>query len=140
MVHLYQFWADFLRDYWVPSMYSEFVRVAQEDANLKRRTGLGQLYSLYERKLESKFRMSLWNDFIRLAGIDYRNGYFTGIERVWRIRGALHSRGAIVYIPEVDVRQVVEMEIKQPSDLDRLRKETKPAPKVLVDYSTVPTR
>jgi hypothetical protein len=137
MVHLYQFWSDFLRDYWVPSMYTEFLNYAVDDANNTRRSGLVQLFSMYERVLETKFRPSLWNDFVRLAGEDYRNGQLAGIERVWRIRGKLFSQGRMVKILDGDVFRLVDMEIKQAADLDRLRQEVKPAGVVLVPYTIV---
>jgi la-related protein 1 len=138
MIHLYQFWADFLRDYWVPSMYSEFIALAVEDANLSRRAGLRSLFTLYEHVLEIKFRISLWNDFVRLAGEDYRNGHLGGIESVWRIKANLSSKGRIVRIQDGDVSRLVEMEIQHPNDLDRLRHEVKPASVVLVPYTIVP--
>ena len=140
MVHLYQFWSDFLCDYWVPGMYSEFMDFAVEDANANRRTGLLKLFSMYERMLDVKFRMSLWNDFIRLAGEDYRNGHLAGIESVWRIRGNISARGRNVVIRDGDVSRLVEAEIQHPADLDRLRREVKPAGLVLVPYTTVRTR
>jgi len=137
MIYLYQFWSDFLCDYWVPSMYHEFVEYAVEDANRSRRTGLLKLFSMYDRALDTKFRTSLWNDFVRLAGEDYRNGYFWGIECIWRIRGNVAARGRNVTIQDPDVSRLVEREIHNPSDLDRLRKEVKPANVVLVPYTTV---
>jgi hypothetical protein len=137
MLHLYQFWSDFLYDYWVPGMYTEFVHYAVEDANANRRTGLLKLFSLYERVLEVKFRTSLWNDFVRLAGEDYRNGHLAGIESVWQIRGHISARGRNVTIQDGDVSRLVEAEIQHPADFDRLRKEVKPASVVLVPYTTV---
>jgi la-related protein 1 len=140
MIHLFQFWADFLRDYWVPSMYTEFIQVAVDDANLSRRTGLRSLFALYEQVLDVKFRTPLWNDFVRLAGEDYRNGHLGGIESVWRIRANLANKGRLVRIQDGDVSRLVEMEIQQPADLDRLRHEVKPASVVLVPYTTVRTQ
>jgi la-related protein 1 len=141
MVNLYQFWADFLCNYWVPSMYSEFLQLAVEDANHSRRGGLLKLFSMYERLLDVKFRMSLWNDFVRLAGEDYRNGHFSGIESVWRIRrNLLEKSGKHVIIQDGDVSRLVEAEIQQQWDIDRLRKESKPAGLVLVPYTTVTLR
>ena len=140
MIHLYHFWSDFLSDYWVPGMYAEFVHYAVEDANANRRTGLLKLFSLYERVLEVKFRASLWSDFVRLAGEDYRNGHLAGIESVWQIRGHISARGRNVIIQDGDVSRLVEVEIQHPGDFDRLRKEVKPAGLVLVPYTTVRLR
>jgi len=137
MINLYQFWADFLRGYWTPSMYSEFIRYAIEDANQGRRTGLVRLFNMYEAVLLNKFRISLWSDFVRLAGEDYRNGYVTGIEAVWRIRGIIASKGRAVPITDGDVSRLVDIELQQPSDLERLRREVKPAGVVLVPYTNV---
>lgn len=137
MVSLYQFWADFLRGFWTPAMYSDFTRYAIEDANWGRRTGLLRLFNMYESVLLNKFRISLWSDFVRLAGEDYRNGYLAGIESVWRIRGIIASKGRPVPITDGDVLRLVETEIQQPSDLDRLRREVKPAGVVLVPYTNV---
>jgi hypothetical protein len=120
-------------------MYSEFTRYAIEDANQGRRTGLQRLFNMYESVLLNKFRISLWSDFVRLAGEDYRNGYLAGIEGVWRIRGIIGSKGRAVPITDGDVLRLVEMELQQPSDLDRLRSEVKPASVVLVPYTNVPT-
>jgi la-related protein 1 len=138
MSHLYQFWADFLRGYWTSSMYSEFTRYAIEDANQGRRTGLTRLFNMYESALLNKFRISLWSDFVRLAGEDYRNGYLGGIEAVWRIRGILASKGRAVPITDGDVLRLLDIEIQRPSDLERLRREVKPAGVVLVPYTNVP--
>lgn len=137
MIYLYQFWSDFLSDYWVPGMYAEFVHYAVEDANANRRIGLLKLFSLYERVLEVKFQALLWNDFVRLAGEDYRNGHLAGIESVWQIRGHISARGKNVIIQDGDVSRLVEGEIKHPADFDRLRKEVKPAGLVLVPYTIV---
>jgi la-related protein 1 len=135
MNNLYQFWADFLRDYWVQSMYTEFLKFAVDDANNGRRSGLSHLFAMYERVLESKFRTSLWNDFVRLAGEDYRNGRYGGIERVWRIRKT--HRGGSVRIRDGDVSRLVDHEINQHDDIERLSRGVKPASVVLVPYTTV---
>ena len=137
MIYLYQFWADFLCDYWDPSMYREFVECAVEDANHSHRSGLLKLFSMYERALGAKFRVFPWNDFVRLAGEDYRNGYFSGVERIWRIRGDLANRGRNVTIRDPDVSRLVDAEIHSASDLDRLRREVKSSNVVLVPYTTV---
>jgi La domain len=136
MIRLYQFWSDFLCDYWVPAMYTSFVKYAVEDANNMRRTGLLKLFSFYERVLTRKFRMLLWNDFIRLAGEDYRNGHLAGIESVWRIRRETRDRN--VGIQDGDVSRLVDGEIRESSDFEQLRKEVKPAEIVLVPYTIVP--
>ena len=137
MSHLYQFWADFLCDYWVPSMYSEFMQNAVDDANNTRRTGLVKLFSMYERLLNVKFQAPLWNDFVRLAGEDYRNGHLSGIESIWRIRGNVVSKGKNAAIQDADVARLVNGEIQKAADIDRLRREIKPAGVVLVNYTTV---
>jgi hypothetical protein len=136
MIRLYQFWSDFLCDYWVPAMYTSFVKYAVEDANNMRRTGLLKLFSFYERVLMRKFRTLLWNDFIRLAGEDYRNGHLAGIESVWRIRRETRDRS--VGIQDGDVSRLVDGEIRQSSDFEQLRREVKPAEIVLVPYTIVP--
>jgi len=135
MLRLYQFWSDFLCDYWVPSMYTSFVKYAVEDANKMRRTGLLRLFSFYERALTVRFRMSLWNDFTRLAGEDYRNGHLAGIESVWRIRPT--TRAKKVVIQDGDVSRLVDDEIRHSSDFEQLRREVKPAEIVLVPYTIV---
>jgi la-related protein 1 len=136
MINLYQFWSDFLCDHWVPGMYSEFMHFAVEDANSSRRTGLHKLFSMFERTLDAKFRTSIWNDFVRLAGEDHRNGHLAGIESVWRIRGNISAKGRNVVIQDGDVLRLIEREIQSPADFDRLRKEVKPASFVLVSYTT----
>lgn len=135
MNHLYQFWSDFLCDYWVPTMYSEFMQFAVEDANQARRIGLIKLFDMYERVLNVKFRTSIWNDFVRLAGEDYRNGHFSGIKSVWRIRGDILARGQNVTIQDEIVCKLFEAEVKRSDDFDRL-KEIKHA-SVPVPYTTV---
>lgn len=137
MINLYRFWSDFLSQHWAPSMYSEFVKYAVEDANQGRRFGLLKLFSTLTRILESTCRISLWDDFVRLAGEDYRNGHLAGIENVWRIWGHLSSKGKSIIIKDGDVSRLIEAEIRQSSDLDRLRREIKPASVVLVPYTTV---
>lgn len=137
MIDLYQFWTDFLPEYWSPSMYTDFIQVVVEDANQSRRTGLLKLFTMYERVLVEKFRLALWNDFVRLAGEDYRNGHFSGIESVWLIRGRITAKGRHVSISDGDVLRLVDGEIQHQADFDRLRKEVKPAGVVLVPYTTV---
>ena len=92
---------------------------------------------MYERLLNVKFRMSLWNDFVRLAGEDYRNGHLAGIESVWRIRGNISAKGKNVRIQDGDVARLIDLEIQHSGDLERLRREVKPAGIILVQYTTV---
>ena len=137
MLQLYTFWSRFLLDRWSPSVYSDFLRCAVEDANENRRHGLFKLFEMYEAVLEFRFQPSFWTDFVRLAGEDYRNGHLAGIEIICRIRSIMASKGQNVTIQDGDVSRLVEAEIHDPSDFDRLRREVKPAGFVLVPYTTV---
>jgi hypothetical protein len=137
MMQLYHFWAEFLRSQWAASLYTDFLQSAVDDANENRRGGLSKLFQMYEGVLETRFDISVWNDFVRLAGEDYRNGYLAGIESLCRIRGNIASRGQNVSIQDGDVSRLVEAEIHDPSDFERLRREVKPAEIVLVQYTTV---
>jgi len=137
MSQLYQFWADFLRSQWVQAMYTDFLQSAVDDANDNRRAGLSKLFTMYEGVLDNKFNTSLWNDFVRLAGEDYRNGHLSAIESVCRIRGNIRLKGRDVVIQDGDVSRLVEAEIRDVSDFERLRQEVKPAGMVLVQYTTV---
>eukprot|EP00958_Prasinococcus_capsulatus_P017367 scaffold1954_cov364-Prasinococcus_capsulatus_cf.AAC.2 len=92
---LFRFWSYFLRSNFDASMYEEFLKLAEEDAEQEDYFGLQCVFRLYSRGLGKTFRPDLYKQFEELALKYYKLGNSYGMQQLW----SFHSQQKGVALP-----------------------------------------
>jgi la-related protein 1 len=122
LITLYSFWSHFLVKRFNVSMYREFQSYALQDADKSIRTGVEEIFKLYERSLKgrSTIGLDIIRDFVELVRAEARHGEAFGVAKLKSILANPSLRdeykSAIESLVDGDLRNVMENGVGKKND------------------------